>query len=348
MKTDEDSEWLISVRNSIKTLEELASQLDLTEEEKIEITKKLPLRITPYYLELIKTHPVLRRTVVPTINEFIVSDDESNDPLDEDKYRPVKCLVHKYPDRALLLCTNFCSVNCRYCTRSRIFDESKTVSHADLEEAFQYLKEHTEIRDLIISGGDPLTLSDGNLEYVLQKVRAIKHIEIIRIGTKAPVVLPERITPKLVKMLKKYHPLYMSLHFTHPLEITQECSDACTKLADAGIVLRSQTVLLKGINDDIETMKELMHKLLINRISPYYIYQCDRINGSEHFRTSIEKGIEIIRGLRGWTSGYAIPTYIIDTKIGKIALNPDYVEKIEDGNITFKNYKGEMTTINYF
>ena len=343
MKTDEDSEWLISVRNSIKTLEELASQLDLTEEEKIEITKKLPLRITPYYLELIKTHPVLRRTVVPTINEFIVSDDESNDPLDEVGHNPTPCIVHKYPDRAVCLVTNFCAANCRYCTRSRIFDgQNRNASREDIEAAFQYLTEHTEIRDVIISGGDPLTMSDGNLEYILHKLRAIKHIEIIRIGTKVPVVLPERITHKLVNMLKKYHPLYISIHFIHPDEITNECKKACERLANAGIVLRSQTVLLKGINDDVETMKTLMHKLLTIRVNPYYIYSTDKISGSAHFRCTLDKGLEIINGLRGFTSGYAVPTFIVDTKHGKIALHPDNVLYRDENVIRLKSYTGDV------
>jgi lysine 2,3-aminomutase len=238
-------------------------------------------------------------------------------------------------------------VNCRYCTRSRIFEDSEhilsNVTKNDIDDAINYIAEHKELRDIIVSGGDPLTLSDGNLEYILQKLRAIQHVEIIRIGTKIPVVLPSRINTKLVTMLKKYHPLYMSVHFTHPDEITPECSIALSKIANAGIVMRSQTVLLKGINDDIETMKRLMHKLLINRVLPYYIYQCDKIIGSQHFRTTVEDGIKIIRGLRGWTSGYAIPTFIVDTEIGKIPINPDYIEKIEDDKITFKNFRNETT-----
>ena len=348
MTTSEDqNEWLRSIRNSVKTMEELANHLELTEEEKIEITDKLPLRITPYYLDLIKKFPILRKTVVPTLGEFKFSDDESFDPLKEEVYNPTKCIVHKYPDRALFLVTNFCSVNCRYCTRSRIFDDSthtlSSVSKQDIDNGIEYLRNHEEIRDVIVSGGDPFTLSDGNLEYILQKIRSIKHIEIIRIGTKIPVVLPQRINTKLVTMLKKYHPLYISIHFTHPAEITLECKKACEKLANVGIPLRSQTVLLKGVNDNIEVMKELMQKLLTIRVMPYYLYNCDKIVGSEHFRTTIEKGIEIIKGLRGFTSGYAIPQFIVDTEVGKIPINPDYIERIEGDKIVFKNFRGENT-----
>lgn len=344
----EPEPWVSLIRNSVKNLEELANSLDLKEDEKIEITKKLPLRITPYYLDLIKKHPVLRKTVVPTLNEFKISDDESIDPLNEDGHNPTKCLVHKYPDRALFLVTNFCSVNCRYCTRSRIFEnqeKNKSISNKDYEDAFQYIREHKEIRDIIVSGGDPLTLSDSKLEYILDNIRAIEHVEIIRIGTKVPVVLPERITDELVDMLKKYHPLYMSIHFAHPDEITVECKDACEKLANAGIPLRSQTVLLKDVNDDLEIMKELMHKLLKIRVNPYYIYQCDRIIGSAHFRTSIDKGIEIIKGLRGYTSGYAVPTFIVDTEKGKIAVNPETIIEINDKVIKLRSYNDEIVEI---
>jgi len=342
---NESEEWLNLIRQSVKSVDELNNFVELTNEEKIEITDKLPIRITHYYLDLIKKFPILRKTVIPTLNEFKTYPSEKIDPLNEDKYSPTKTIIHKYPDRALFLVTNFCSVNCRYCTRSRIFetDGSLSISKKDLDNGFQYLKEHTEIRDVIISGGDPLTMSDNNLEFILQNIRSIEHIEIIRIGTKIPVVLPQRITDNLVNMLKKYHPLYMSIHFTHPYEITSECEIACNKLANVGIPLRSQTVLLKGINDNIDIMKELMHKLLKIRVSPYYIYQCDKIIGSEHFRTTIDKGIEIIRGLRGWTSGYAIPQFIVDTEVGKIPVNPDYIEKNENDKIIFKNFRNEET-----
>jgi lysine 2,3-aminomutase len=346
MKTEPDA-WPSLIRNSVKNIEELANHIELTEEEKIQITDKLPLRITEYYLDLIKKYPVLRKTVIPTLSEFKISDGESNDPLKEEGYNPTKCIVHKYPDRALLLVSNFCSVNCRYCTRSRIFDDigSSSITKNDLEDAFQYIRNHKELRDIIVSGGDPLTMSDGNLEWILQKLRSIEHVEIIRIGTKMPVVLPSRITTKLVDMLKKYHPLYMSVHFTHPYEITPECSKALNKIANAGIVMRSQTVLLKGVNDDVEIMKNLMHKLLLNRVSPYYIYNTDYIIGSEHFRCSIDKGLEIIKGLRGFTSGYAVPSYVVDTEHGKIILNPNNIIENDDKFIRLKSYTGEIVEI---
>jgi lysine 2,3-aminomutase len=341
--------WTILIKNSIKNLEELSSEIELTEDEKIEITKKLPLRITPYYLDLIKKYPVLRKTVVPTLNEFKISPDESIDPLNEDGHNPTNCIVHKYPDRALFLVTNFCSVNCRYCTRSRIFDEQETktsfVSNKDLTDAFKYIKKHKEIRDVIISGGDPLTLPDNKLEYILNGLRSIKHVEIIRIGTKIPVVLPQRITDNLTNMLKKYHPLYMSIHFTHPDEITTECKEACEKLANAGIPLRSQTVLLKDINDDVDIIKDLMHKLLKIRVSPYYLYNTDNIIGSSHFRCSIDKGIEIIKGLRGFTSGYAIPSYVVDSIEGKIIINPNNIIENNETEIILKAYNGNDVII---
>lgn len=340
-------EWVEQIRQSVKSIEELSNYIELTEDERIEITKKLPLRITPYYLDLIKKNPILRRTVVPTFDEFIISDGESLDPLNEDGHNPTKCIVHKYPDRALFLVSNFCSVNCRYCTRSRIFENiektSSTIYKSDIDDGIEYIKNHPEIRDVIVSGGDPLTMSDSNLEYILQNIRSIEHVQIIRIGTKVPVVLPSRITDNLVNMLKKYHPLYMSIHFTHHAEITTECKEACEKLANVGIPLRSQTVLLKGINDDIETMKELMQKLLTIRVSPYYIYNCDKIVGSQHFRTTIKDGMNIIKGLRGWTSGYAIPQFIVDTNVGKIPINPDYIDHITDSSVVFKNFRNEVT-----
>lgn len=341
--------WKILIKNSIKNIDELSSDIELTEDEQVENTKKLPLRITPYYLDLIKKHPILRKTVVPTINEFKISEDESIDPLNEDGHNPTNCIIHKYPDRVLFMVTNFCTVNCRYCTRSRIFDDTETktsfVSNKDLTDAFKYIKKHKEIRDVIISGGDSLTLSDDKLEYILKNVRIIKHVEIIRIGTKVPVVLPERITDNFVNMLKKYHPLYMSIHFTHPAEITNECKEACEKLANAGIPLRSQTVLLKGVNDSVETIKDLMHKLLKIRVSPYYLYNTDRIIGSSHFRCSIDKGIEIIKGLRGFTSGYAIPQFIVDTEYGKIAINPETIIENTDEILKLKSYTGEIVEI---
>lgn len=332
--------WLKEVATSIKNTRQLKERLELRKEEKTDV-KNLPLRITPYFLEVIKNNDILRRIVVPSVEEFNISPEEAEDPLAEDHYKKTDCIIHKYPDRVLFIVTNFCSTNCRYCVRSRIFDQ-KNYKTDQWDEGIKYIFQHPEIRDVIISGGDPLTLTDDKLEYLLSKLKAIPHVEMIRIGTKVPVVLPSRITDKLLDMIKKYHPVYFSIHFIHPDEITKECSEALNKIANAGIVMRSQTVLLKGINDNVETMKNLMHKLLVNRVNPYYIYQTDKVYGTSHFRTDISKGLEIIRGLRGHTSGYAIPTFIVDTSIGKIPISPDYVIGKEGNKITFENYKGEI------
>ena len=326
--------WTEQIKNSITNINDI---------EFIEnIEKELPfkLRITPYYLDLINKNPILRKTVIPTSNEFIISDDESIDPLKEDEYKKCPCIVHKYYDRCLFLVTNFCSTNCRFCTRSRIFDDS-TFTKKDIDDGIDYIKNHIELRDIIISGGDCLTLSDKKLEYILKSIREIKHIEIIRIGTKVPIVLPSRVTDDLVEMLKKYHPLYMSLHFTHPSEITKECSDACNKLANSGIVLRSQTVLIKDVNDNIETMKELMHKLLTIRVSPYYLYYPDYTIGSKYFRPSIDNALEIISELRK-SSGLCVPNLVIDSKYSKIILNPENIIENNDNCIKLKSNTGEI------
>jgi lysine 2,3-aminomutase len=251
--------------------------------------------------------------------------------------------VHRYPDRVLLLVLDFCSTYCRYCTRSRVVGHGSIFpSRVRLEKAIDYIRSHPEIRDVLLSGGDPLTLGDDRLEWILARLRQIPHVEIIRIGTKVPAVLPQRITPKLVRMLRRYHPLWMSLHFTHPDEGTPEAFRACTALADAGIPLGSQTVLLKGINDSVAVMKTLVHQLLRMRVRPYYLYQCDPISGSAHFRTPVEAGLDIIGGLRGFTSGYAVPTYVVDAPGGggKIPVHPDTVLGREGGELLLKNYHG--------
>ena len=270
---------------------------------------------------------------------------EADDPLGEEHQSPVNGLVHRYPDRVLLLLTDFCSTYCRYCTRSRVVGHGTIhPNRSRLEKAIDYIKNTTSVRDVLISGGDPLTMSDERLEWLLQQLRPISHLDIIRIGTKVPAVLPQRITPKLVRMLKKYHPLWMSLHFIHPEECTPEAYRACDMLANAGIPLGSQTVLLKGINDSAATMRDLMHHLLKMRVRPYYLYQCDPISGSGHFRTTVEKGLEIIRGLRGFTSGYAVPTYVIDAPGGggKIPLMPDYNAGRKGDFLLIKNYENRI------
>jgi len=355
LSSEEDwNNWKWQVKNSFVTYKQLQQITEVTEVE-LEIFlnrgMNLPFRITPYYASLMINPEfgyIIRKAMVPTNSEMIISPGEEPDPLHEEDTMPVPNIVHRYPDRVLFLATNFCSSYCRYCTRSHmVAKEEKHYEIKAWEEAFEYIKNHKEIRDVLISGGDPLTISDGHINYLLSKLRNISHVEIIRIGTKVPVVLPQRITPELIDILKKYHPLYLSIHFMHPEEITLETSEALNKLADAGIPLGSQTVLLKGINDDIEIMKNLMHKLLMNRIKPYYIYSCDKIPGSKQFQSTIDKGLEIIDGLRGNTSGYACPQFVIDSNIGKIALLPNFIKSLvetEENKIyIFRNYKGEET-----
>lgn len=343
--------WHWQIQNRIRSLSQLSNILDLTREEReaMEFSgTALPLGITPYFASLIasdRPDHALRKTVVPTIHELFKMPCESDDPLGEDHQSPVPGLVHRYPDRALLMVTDFCSTYCRYCTRSRVVGNGTIhPNRSRLQMAVEYIRNHSMIRDVVVSGGDPLTLSDDRLEWLLQQLRVIPHLEIIRIGTKVPVVLPQRVTPKLVRMLRKYHPLWMSLHFIHPEECTPETYRACEMLADAGIPLGSQTVLLKGVNDDVDTMKELMHHLMKMRVRPYYLYQCDPISGSGHFRTSIEKGLEIIKGLRGFTSGYAVPTYVVDAPGGggKIPLMPNYIQGYDKDNLVMKNYEGNV------
>ncbi len=346
---EEWNNWQWQLRNSITTVEQLAAMIHLSEEELLPFREKtkLPLRITPYYASLIdpdNLHQPIRKTMVPVGTELIITPEEKADPLAEENMSPVPNLVHRYPDRVLFLVTGFCSSYCRYCTRSHMVSK-KHKNHAtrsEWDQAIEYIKFHTEVRDVVISGGDPLTLPDHRIEYLLHKLRQIKHVEIIRIGTKVPIVLPQRITPKLVRMMRRFHPLFMSIHCTHPDEITPETATACKRLADAGIPLGSQTVLLKGINDNVETFKMLVHELLKIRVRPYYLYQCDPIPGSSHFRTPVSKGLEIIRGLRGFTSGYAIPHFVIDAPGGggKIPLLPEYVLGKDDQGYRLINYAG--------
>lgn len=346
------NDWRWQLRNSFTTAEALSRVMTLTGDEINTLNRlkgRLPLRITPYYLSLIYDSgpwSPLRRTMIPTSDELIITDAEKVDPLNEMGSSPVPGIVHRYPDRALFTVTQFCSSYCRYCTRSHSVGKLGHLTKVEWEQALDYLREHTEIRDVIISGGDPLTMNDSKIEYLLSNLRAIKHIEILRIGTKVPAVLPQRITPQLVNMLKKYHPLFLSIHFTHPDEMTPETRRACEMLADAGMPLGSQTVLLKGINDDPATMKSLMHKLLTVRVRPYYIYQCDLIPGSSHFRTTIEKGIDIIENLRGHTSGYAVPQFVVDAPGGggKIPVLPDYVVESGPEKWVLRNYKKNRYT----
>lgn len=351
MENSEESfkDWKWQLRNSITTLPALEQKLELTPEEKEAINPTLPLRITPYYLGLITSldqHHPLRKCVIPSSLELETNPDEYEDPLNEEAYSPVKGIVHKYSDRVLFLVTNFCSNNCRYCTRSRIIEkEDYTFKGADYREAIEYIKAHTEVRDVLISGGDPLTMSDSKLKDLLTAIRKIQHVEIIRIGTKIPVVMPQRITPELVKMLKHFHPLFMSIHFTHPDEITPECAKACTMLADAGIPLGSQTVLLKGVNNDVNILKTLFHRLLKIRVRPYYTYQMDKIKGGAHFRCELDEMVNIMQELIGFTSGLAVPDFIVDTEIGKIPLRAGYIIKNKDGKYILTSFEKEKSII---
>jgi len=344
--------WHWQLRHRITSLNELERFLSLSEEEReagFHRDAIFPVAITPYYLSLLeKDNPgqALRRSVIPVKKEYLHAPEESEDPLGEENDSPLHGLVHRYPDRVLFLVTDYCSTYCRYCTRSRMV--GKRLGHrfnpARWQAGLDYIEATPSVRDVLLSGGDPLTLSDDRLEWLLSRLRRIPHVEIIRIGTKAPVVLPQRITSGLVRMLKRYHPLWMSIHFTHPDELTPETQSACQRLADAGIPLGSQTVLLAGVNDRVDTMKQLYHGLLKNRVKPYYLYQCDPIVGSGHFRTPVEKGLEIIRGLRGHTSGYAVPTYVIDGPggAGKIPLLPEYVVGREGNDLLLQNYQGRI------
>jgi lysine 2,3-aminomutase len=345
------NDWHWQLRNRIRDLDALSRIITLSEEERRAVAGSkgsLPLAVTPYYASLLDPDDPLqpvRRTVVPVHAEHSVAPEEREDPLGEESDSPVPGVVHRYPDRVLFLVTDFCSTYCRYCTRSRLVGHGTTYRFGEeqWERALDYIRDNPAVRDVLLSGGDPLTLPDDKLEFILTGLRRIPHVEFIRIGTKVPVVLPQRITPALTRMLKRYHPLWMSIHFTHPDELTPETSQACCRLADAGIPLGSQTVLLAGINDSVETMKCLVHGLLRVRVRPYYLYQCDPISGSAHFRTPVKRGLEIIEGLRGHTSGYAVPTYVIDAPGGggKVPLLPQYVVGQENGDLLIRNYKGD-------
>jgi len=348
---NEWNDWRWQNRNRVRTLAELERMIDLSDDEREAIkrhTGALPVGITPYYASLLDPQNAgqgLRRTVVPVLNEYEITRGEDADPLGEDTHSPVPGLVHRYPDRVLLLVTNFCSVYCRYCTRARMVGSAgeRSVKKSDIELALEYIEQTPAVRDVLISGGDPLSLDDDRLEYILRRLSKIKHVEFVRIGSKQPVVQPMRITASLLMILKRYHPLWMSLHFTHPDELTPEVAEACSRLANAGIPLGSQTVLLKDVNDDEETMRELMHGLLKIRVKPYYLYQCDPISGSSHFRTPVSRGVELIRSMRGYTTGYALPNYVIDAPGGggKIPIAPDYIVGYEGNDLLLKSFDGE-------
>jgi len=343
-----DMSWQELLRKrSIASLEALAERFGPEHVGEIERLKQaaenFEFRISPAMVDLIREpgDPIWQQ-YVPTVQELEV-EDGIIDSLAEDAHSPVPNITHRYPDRALFLVSPVCASYCRFCTRRRKVGDPEKIPMAQLESAFRYLEEHTEIRDVIMSGGDPLLLSDRRLDEICARLRAIPHLEIIRIGSRVPCHLPERITPELCAILKKYHPFYINTHFNHPDELTPAAVKALGMLADAGIPLGCQTVLLKGVNDDPAVMKVLMQKLLTARVRPYYIYQCDQVAGAEHFRTTVEKGLEIIRALRGWTSGLAVPHYVIDAPGGggKIPLLPEYVEAMDDDQVVLRNYAGK-------
>lgn len=350
--TDEEwDDWRWQLKNRVTRAEQLKLLINLNEEEiaAIEASKgRMATAITPYFAKLMSrtdSNCPIRRQAIPTLEEFYVSPHDLLDPCAEDENSPVHGLVHRYPDRVLLLVTDKCAVYCRYCTRRRLVGSSeKCITENELDEAIGYIQSNKKIRDVLISGGDPLLMEDDHLEGILAKVRKIPHVEIIRIGSRVPVTLPQRITPSLTNMLKKYHPLWVSIHFSHPKEITKEVRRSCATLADAGIPLGSQTVLLRGINDKPYVMKRLMHELLKIRVRPYYIYQCDLAMGTEHFRTPIAVGINIIEKLRGHTTGYAVPSFVIDAPGGggKIPVGPTYLISQDKGKMVLRNYQGKV------
>jgi lysine 2,3-aminomutase len=346
------NDWRWQLRHRLRDRAALEKVVELSEGELKAIEQiggRLPVGITPYYASLmdpLDPDEPIRRTMIPVGAELVRGPGESLDPLNEDGDSPVPGLVHRYPDRVLFLVTVFCATYCRYCTRARMVGHTGEYhfSNAQYEQALRYIAERPQIRDVLISGGDPLSLSDDRLGWLLGRLRAIPHVEFLRIGTKIPAVLPQRITPELAAMLRRHHPLWMSIHFMHPDEVTPEVAHACERLADAGLPLGSQTVLVRGVNDDVDTMKRLVHRLLRIRVRPYYLYQCDPIAGSEHLRTPVEKGLEIVAGLRGHTTGYACPTFVVDAPGGggKIALMPDPLVGREGDDLLLRNHAGEV------
>ena len=349
-------DWKWHIRHSIKDLDtvEFLLGIKFAPEEKKQLEKtleKFPLSITPYYLSLIdiddyKNDPIYRQSV-PDPQELILNTYDMTDPLAEEKDTPVSGIIHRYPDRVLFLVSNTCAMYCRHCTRKRKVGDMESIpSREEMKKGIEYIKNTPVIRDVLLSGGDPFLLSDDYLDWILTELQKIPHVEVIRIGTRTPVVLPYRITDNLVTMLKKHHPLWINTHFNHPREITASSKESLRKLADAGIPLGNQTVLLAGINDCPRIMKRLCHKLVQNRVRPYYLYQCDLSEGLTHFRTPIGKGIEIIESLIGHTSGFAVPRYVVDAPggAGKIPILPNYIISWSTNKVVLRNYEGMITT----
>ncbi|MBW4829049.1 MAG: lysine 2,3-aminomutase [Clostridiaceae bacterium] len=347
------NDWHWQVQNRINDVEDLKKVINLTDQEAKdigEVLKKFRMGITPYYASLMDPEdpncPV-RKQAVPTIMETHAGFGDMEDPLHEDADSPVPGLTHRYPDRVLFLITDQCSMYCRHCTRRRFAGQNDSgVPMERIDACIEYIRNSPEVRDVLLSGGDCLLVEDDKLEYIFKKLREIPHVEIVRLGSRTPVVMPMRITDDLVNMLKKYHPVWLNTHFNHPKEFTPEAAEACRKLADAGIPLGNQTVLLRGVNDCPNTMLELMHGLVKMRVRPYYIYQCDLSMGIEHFRTKVSKGLEIMESLRGHTSGYAVPTFVVDAPGGggKTPVMPQYLISMSPSKVVLRNFEGVITT----
>src|ERR1700754_3922579 len=340
------SEWQKVLHESVDTLNKLSDRFgaDIVDVDGLQPAfDNFQMRITPNVLGTIKeVGDPMWNQYVPTTQELDIIDGVI-DSLDEDGDSPVPNITHRYPDRVLFLVSPVCASYCRFCTRRRKVGDPEKIPLNQYDSAFEYIASHPEIRDVILSGGDPMMLSDRRLEYIFQRLRAIPHVEIIRLGSRITAHLPERITDEFCEMVKKYHPIYMNTHFNHPSEFTPATIEALSKLANSGVVLGCQTVLLKGVNDDAKTMMQLMQILLKNRVRPYYLYMADQVAGGEHFRTTVQKGLEIVKALRGWTSGLAVPHFVIDAPGGggKVPLLPEYVEEINEDEVTFRNYAGE-------
>ena len=344
--------WQWQLRHRITTLSTLRTLLPtLTPEEEAGVqlaNTKLAMAITPYFFNLIDPTDErcpIRLQVIPRVEETLTAPWELSDPCGEDEHSPVPGLVHRYPDRVLFLVTDRCAAYCRYCTRSRLVSNATGYDfHPEFDRQIDYIARTPSIRDVLLSGGDPLLLSDEKLECLLSRLRAIPHVEFLRIGTRIPIFLPQRITPELCTMLRQFHPLFMSVHSNHPRELTTESRDALGRLADAGIPLGNQSVLLKGVNDDEAVMRDQVQKLLMCRVRPYYVYQCDLISGSSHLRSSVRRGVEIMQSLRGHTTGYAAPQFVIDAPGGggKVPINPDYVISHNDDRVVFRNFEGKV------
>jgi lysine 2,3-aminomutase len=352
--TDEQwNDWKWQIAHRLNSVEDIGQVIELTDQEKADIGKVMNgfrVGVTPYYATLIDPadhNDPVRMQAVPRINETFRASADMDDPLHEDADSPAPGLTHRYPDRVLLLITDQCSMYCRHCTRRRLAGETDGVrTKDDIDRAIDYIRRTEHVRDVLLSGGDCLCVSDDRLEYIISELRGIDHVEIVRLGSRTPVVMPQRVTDDLVNMLKKYQPIWLNTHFNHPKEMTEEAAAALAKLADAGIPLGNQSVLLKGVNDDPETMRDLVHVLVMNRVRPYYIYQCDLSTGIEHFRTRVSRGIEIIECLRGHTSGFCVPTFVVDAPGGggKIPVMPQYLVSQSPERVILRNYEGVVTT----